>query len=102
MLVAALGVFTERPAQRELARGLGVAAVTRRWPIERFLHLFDVYDDRHARLSTYSKGTRQKILIAAALLDDPAIVILDEPSSGLDVGARSRGQGGLRAGAPER
>ena len=55
--------------------------------IERFLRLFDIYDDRYARLSGYSKGMRQKILIAAGLLHDPEIVILDEPSSGLDVGA---------------
>ena len=55
--------------------------------IERFLRLFGIYDDRHARLSAYSKGMRQKILIAAGLLHDPEIVILDEPSSGLDVGA---------------
>ena len=55
--------------------------------IERFLRLFGIYDDRHARLSGYSKGMRQKILIAAGLLHDPEIVILDEPSSGLDVGA---------------
>ena len=55
--------------------------------IERSLRLFDIYDDRHARLSAYSKGMRQKILIAAGLLHDPDIVILDEPSSGLDVSA---------------
>ena len=36
-------------------------------------------------MSAYSKGMRQKILISAALLHDPAIIILDEPNSGLDV-----------------
>ena len=55
--------------------------------IERFLRLFGIYGDRYAQLSAYSKGMRQKILIAAGLLHDPEIIILDEPSSGLDVGA---------------
>jgi len=39
----------------------------------------------HAPMSAYSKGMRQKILISAALLHDPAIIVLDEPNSGLDV-----------------
>lgn len=55
--------------------------------ITQFLHLFGIYDDRYAQLSAYSKEMRQKILIAAALLHDPEIIILDEPSSGLDVGS---------------
>jgi ABC-2 type transport system ATP-binding protein len=53
--------------------------------IEGFLELFNLQDDAHAPLSAYSKGMRQKILISAALLHDPAIIILDEPNSGLDV-----------------
>ena len=53
--------------------------------IDAFLHIFGLHDDRHAQLSAYSKGMRQKILISAALLHDPDVVILDEPCSGLDV-----------------
>jgi ABC-2 type transport system ATP-binding protein len=55
--------------------------------IDRFLQLLDIYDDRYQTLASYSKGMRQKILIAAAVLHDPNLVILDEPFSGLDVSA---------------
>ena len=50
-----------------------------------FLRLFSLWEDRDAPLSSYSKGMRQKILLAAALLHNPDILILDEPLSGLDV-----------------
>jgi ABC-2 type transport system ATP-binding protein len=53
--------------------------------MDEFLRLFQLWDDRHAPLSSYSKGMRQKILLSAALLHDPEVLILDEPFSGLDV-----------------
>jgi ABC-2 type transport system ATP-binding protein len=63
----------------------GIPPRTLRARIDGFLSLFNLKDDSHAPLSAYSKGMRQKILISAALLHDPAIVILDEPNSGLDI-----------------
>jgi ABC-2 type transport system ATP-binding protein len=64
-------------------RDLPRATVTRR--IDRYLELFHLDTDRYAPLSSFSKGMRQKVLISAALLHDPEVVVLDEPCSGLDV-----------------
>ena len=64
-------------------RGIDEAPLERK--IERFLEIFGLDGDVHAPLSAFSKGMRQKILLSAALLHNPRIVVLDEPVSGLDV-----------------
>lgn len=66
-------------------RGLKRAVLDRR--MDEMFRLFSLWEDRHAPLSAYSKGMRQKILLSAALLHNPQLLILDEPFSGLDVNA---------------
>src|SRR5580698_6374518 len=53
--------------------------------IHGLLRLFSLHGDRHAPISGYSKGMRQKVLLSAALLHNPDLLLLDEPFSGLDV-----------------
>jgi ABC-2 type transport system ATP-binding protein len=54
--------------------------------IDGLLRLFTLHRDRTSPISSYSKGMRQKVLLSAALLHNPEIILLDEPFSGLDVG----------------
>jgi ABC-2 type transport system ATP-binding protein len=53
--------------------------------IDGLLRLLGLHGDRHAPMSSYSKGMRQKVLLVAALLHNPELILLDEPFSGLDV-----------------
>jgi ABC-2 type transport system ATP-binding protein len=57
--------------------------------IDELLRLFSLWEDRDAPVSSYSKGMRQKILLSAALLHNPDVLVLDEPLSGLDVNTMS-------------
>jgi ABC-2 type transport system ATP-binding protein len=64
-------------------RGMGRNRVRSR--VEALLDLFSLYPHRHAPIASYSKGMRQRVLLIAALMHDPKILVFDEPLSGLDV-----------------
>jgi ABC-2 type transport system ATP-binding protein len=55
--------------------------------IDGLLRLFGLHGDRDVSISSYSKGMRQKVLLTAALMHNPELILLDEPFSGLDVGS---------------
>ena len=66
-------------ANADLHRLPDAAAAT-----ERILGVVDMVEPADRRLDTYSKGMRQRVKIAAALVHDPAVLLLDEPFNGVD------------------
>lgn len=64
-------------------RGMSEKLIERK--ANQLLKILSLASWRHSPISVYSKGMRQRVLIAAALMHDPTLLIFDEPLSGLDV-----------------
>ncbi len=55
--------------------------------VEELLDLFGILAEKHQRMTEFSKGMKQKVIISAALINKPDVLFLDEPLSGLDANA---------------
>ena len=72
-----------------MLKGITVKSERKDW-VEGLLHTVNLYNDRKQRVDKFSGGMKQRFGIAQALLGDPKLIIVDEPTAGLDPGERVR------------
>ena len=81
------GIYPEYSAQEFLYYMAELKAISRRSAreqIPRLLEIVNLKDVAHKRVGAFSGGMKQRVLLAAALLGEPEVLILDEPTAGLD------------------
>jgi len=90
-----VGILTENPSLYEkltayenmdfFAQAYGLTeSAQKNQRIQEMLQFFGLWERRNDKVATYSKGMKQKLAIARALVHKPSIIFLDEPTSGLD------------------
>ncbi|ASJ12130.1 ABC transporter ATP-binding protein [Thermococcus thioreducens] len=67
-----------------IADSFGIPKSERENRIRELLELVNLWEDRDRKVGKFSKGMRQRLLLAQALINDPELLILDEPMTGLD------------------
>ncbi|MEA5388251.1 ABC transporter ATP-binding protein [Haloarculaceae archaeon H-GB11] len=77
-------LYEELTAREQLSYIAGLRDFGDDAHVDDLLERFELADDAHKRVSTYSKGMKQKLGLVQALMHDPDVVFLDEPTSGLD------------------
>ncbi|KLU62106.1 fluoroquinolones export ATP-binding proteinc [Peptococcaceae bacterium CEB3] len=82
-----VGLYDRLTALQNLNFAARIARLTeaeKRQRVEEAFHRVDLWDRRNDRVSGFSKGMRQKLGLARALIAEPEMLILDEPTAGLD------------------